>query len=127
MDDDTDRALYKIERDIARDRALEPCEDYERASIIIPFCRSCGWVHEQRESCMHGAPISGECAKCSEMAKQATGRLIMEDQRSIVAEALEKYAQPARTPWAAIVVGLSAIYLLARFTPWAIHGLKIKH
>jgi hypothetical protein len=46
MDDRTDRALHRIERDIERERAAAPCDDYERTSRHLPQCTNCGWIHE---------------------------------------------------------------------------------
>ena len=47
MDDATDLALYRIEKEIARRRDSEPCEEYERTSRLLPQCRNCGWIHQE--------------------------------------------------------------------------------
>lgn len=47
MDDLTDIAIYRIEKDIERNRDAEPCEDYERTSQLIPYCKWCGWAHSE--------------------------------------------------------------------------------
>lgn len=49
----------------------------------------------------------------------------MGDDRSIVGDAFENFVEPNRTPWSAIIVGVSVIYLLGRFLPWAVHGFGI--
>lgn len=49
MDDKVDLALYRIEKQILRNRDPEPCDDYERTSKFIPFCSNCGWIHDEVE------------------------------------------------------------------------------
>lgn len=47
MDDRTDLALYRIEKEIRRNRAPIPCDDYEPSSRLLTQCLHCGWDEER--------------------------------------------------------------------------------
>ncbi len=50
-----------------------------------------------------------------------TGGVFMEVHRNVVADALEKFVQPTRVPWTAVIVGAVIVYLLARVVPGLAH------